>query len=36
LTSFLIRFHMTINSWRLGRDHGRWRLAHSLWQQIKK
>jgi hypothetical protein len=36
LASFLIGFHMTIDSWRAGRDESGWRLAHSLWEQIKK
>jgi hypothetical protein len=36
LTSYLIGFHMTIDAWRPGRDHDGWRLAQTLWQQIKK
>jgi hypothetical protein len=36
LTLFLIGFHMTIDSWRGGRNHDGWRMAQSLWQQIKK
>jgi hypothetical protein len=36
LTSYLIGFHMTIDSWRPGRDSEGWRVAHALWQQMKK
>jgi hypothetical protein len=36
LTSYLIGFHMTIDSWRPGRDDEGWRLAQALWQQMKK
>jgi hypothetical protein len=36
LASVLIGFHMTIDSWRPGRDQLGWRVAHSLWEQIKK
>jgi hypothetical protein len=36
LASFLIGFHMTIDSWRAGRDHQGWRMVQLLWQQIKK
>jgi hypothetical protein len=35
-TSYLIGFHMTIDSWRPGRDHEGWRIAQSLWQEMKK
>jgi hypothetical protein len=36
LTSFLIGFHMTIDSWRPGRDDEGWRYAQTLWEQMKK
>jgi hypothetical protein len=36
LTSYMIGFHMTIDSWRPGRDHEGWRMAKTLWEQIKK
>jgi hypothetical protein len=36
LTCYLIGFHMTIDSWRPGRDHEGWRLAQNMWERIKK
>jgi hypothetical protein len=32
----LIGFHMTIDSWRPGRDNEGWRMGPALWQQLKK
>jgi hypothetical protein len=36
LTSFLIGFHMTIDSRRPSWDHEGWCLAQLLWQQMQK
>jgi hypothetical protein len=36
LTSYLIGFHMTIDSWRPGRDDKGWRMSQVLWQQMQK
>lgn len=36
LTSYLIGFHMTIDSWRPGRNQEGWRIPQSLWQEMKK
>jgi hypothetical protein len=36
LTSYLIGFHMTIDSWREGRDSEGWRLPISEWRNLDK
>jgi hypothetical protein len=36
IISYLIGFHMMIDSWRAGRNQKGWRMAQSLWEQTKK
>jgi hypothetical protein len=36
LTSYLIGVHMTIDSWREGRDSEGWRLPIPSWRQVDK
>ncbi len=36
MTSYLIGFHMTIDSWRSGRDDEGWRLPLSAWRNFDK
>jgi hypothetical protein len=36
ITSYMIGFHMTIDSWRPGRDSEGWRIAQTLLQNMKK
>jgi hypothetical protein len=36
LASYLIGFHMTIDSWRLRRDSQGWRIPKSIWEGMAK
>jgi hypothetical protein len=35
MTSYLIGFHMTIDSWRRGRDEEGWRLPLTAWRTVE-